>query len=99
MGRAVERDGRPGIARELVDHVKWEDLARGVWNVRSNGRFWIWCDASVVAVAAALECDRDIVEDGCWLQKRKDPLHINFAELVSVMKGVTLAMKWGVQTA
>ena len=50
-----------------------------------------------MAVAAALECNGNIVEDGCWLRKRKDPLHINFAELVAVMKGVTLATKWGVK--
>ena len=85
------------FAKELVDRVKCEDLAKGVWHVNSKGRWKIWCDASAVAVAAALECDGNIVEDGCWLRKKKDPLHINFAELVSVMKGVTLAMKWGVK--
>ena len=85
------------FAKELVDRVKREDPARGVWHVRSKGHFRIWCDASAVAVAAALECDGEIVEDGSWLRKRKDPLHINFAELVSVMKGVTLAMRWKVK--
>ena len=85
------------FAKELVDRVKREDPARGVWHVKSKGHFRIWCDASSVAVAAALECDGEIVEDGSWLRKRKDPLHINFAELVSVMRGVTLAMRWGVK--
>ena len=84
------------FAKELVERVKCEDPARGVWHVRSEGCFRVWCDASSVAVAAALECDDEIVEDGAWLRKRKDPLHINFAELVSVMKGVTLAVRWGV---
>ena len=85
------------FAKDLVDRVKREDPARGVWHVKSKGHFRIWCDASAVAVVAALECDGEIVEDGSWLRKRKDPLHINFAELVSVMRGVTLAMRWGVK--
>ena len=85
------------FAKDLVERVKKEDPASGVWHVNSKGRFRIWCDASSVAVAAALECDGNIIEDGCWLRKRKDPLHINFAELVSVMKGVTLATRWGVR--
>ena len=68
-----------------------------MWHVNAQGRFWIWCDASSVAMAADLECDGEIVKDGAWLRKRKDPLHINFAELVVVMKGVTLAMRWKVK--
>ena len=84
-------------AKELMKRVKEEDPARGVWHVNSKGRFRVWCDASSVAVAAALECDGDIIEDGSWLRKPRDPLHINFAELVSVMKGVTLATRWGVK--
>ena len=85
------------FANELVERVKREDPVRGVWHVRSKGHFRIWCDASLVAVAAALECDGEIVEDGTWLRKRKDLLHINFSELVLVMKGVTLAMRWKVK--
>ena len=96
VGRAVNESAAK-FAKELVDRVKREDPARGVWHVKSKGHFRIWCDASAVAVAAALECDGEIVEDGSWLRKRKDPLHINFAELVSVMRGVTLAMRWGVK--
>ena len=40
-------------------------------------------------MAAASERDGEIVEDGAWLKKHKDPLHFNFAELVAVMNGVT----------
>ena len=40
------------FAKELVERVKRENPARGVWHIKSKGRFQIWCDASSVAVAA-----------------------------------------------
>ena len=65
------------------------------WNVDPGKPFKVWCDSSSVALAAVLECDDKEIEDGEWLRKAKDPLHINFAELVAVLKGVNMAVKWG----
>ena len=39
-----------------------------------------------------------MVEDAAWLRKRDDVTHINLAELEAVVKGLNLAMKWGVTT-
>ncbi|KAK3892373.1 hypothetical protein Pcinc_003743 [Petrolisthes cinctipes] len=37
------------------------------------------------------------VEDAAWLKKKDDFGHINVAELDVVLKGVNLALKWGLQ--
>ena len=44
-----------------------------------------------------LEIDNVEVEDAAWLRKKDDFGHINVAELDAVLKGVNLALKWGVQ--
>ena len=36
----------------------------------------------------------EIIEDGTWLRKVKDPLHINYVELMAVLKGIKLAVQW-----
>ena len=61
------------------------------------GRLNIWCDASKIAYAVALEKENEIIEDGAWLRKADDNTHINLAELNAVVKGVNLAMKWNPQ--
>ena len=45
----------------------------------------------------ALEKENEITEDGAWLRKAGDNIHINLAELNAVVKGVNLAMKWNPQ--
>ena len=37
------------------------------------------------------------MEDASWLRKLKDSSHINLAELEAIIKGLTLAMAWGIQ--
>ena len=58
----------------------------------------VWCDASSLAIGVVIECDGNIVEDGCWLRKTDDCQHINVSELDSVIKGVSLALKWDVSS-
>ena len=36
-------------------------------------------------------------EDATWLWKKDDSAHINVAELYAMMKGINLALKWGLQ--
>ena len=43
-----------------------------------------------------LEVGGHIVDDAGWLTKENDGAHINIAELEAVVKGVNLALKWGV---
>ena len=54
----------------------------------------MWVDASMLALGVALEVAGEIVEDGCWLRPN-DGTHINIAELDAAIKGVNLAILWG----
>ena len=79
---------------ELMERVGVADPVRGVWSAYSlEGR--VWCDASSLAVGCALELNGQIVKDGAWLRKKDDGQHINLAELDSVVRGIILAAKWG----
>ena len=49
----------------------------------------IWCDASKIAYAVALEKENVIIEDRAWLRKADDNTHINLAELNAVVKEST----------
>jgi len=83
--------------KELIDRVRNEDPVGGVWNVPRVDGGVVWCDASAIALGAVLEIDGFVVEDGAWLRKKDDNMHINVAELDSVVKGVNLALKWNVR--
>ena len=77
--------------------VRERDPVGGVWAVCDDKSGTVWCDASSLAVGVVLEIGGSCVEDGCWLRKADDTAHINLAELESVVRGVNLAMTWGVQ--
>ena len=62
---------------------------------RDNGI--IWCDASDIATGVLLEIDSQVVEDAAWLRKKDDCAHINIAELDAVIRGVSLAVNWGLK--
>ena len=49
----------------------------------------------MLAYGVVLEVDYKKIEDGCWLRKEKDPMHINIAELEAILKGVNMALQWG----
>ena len=81
------------LVAEVIEKVKAEDPARGRWSVRGD-RATVWVDASMLALGVAIEVDGEIVEDGCWLRPN-DGTHINIAELDAAIKGVNLAILWG----
>lgn len=94
--QVIPTDIRDMLA-EVERRVERHDPVRGKWHVADATEATVWCDASSLALGAALEVAGDIVEDGCWLRKPSDFSHINLAELESVIKGVNLALSWGVR--
>ena len=77
--------------------VKKGDPVKGEWHIgRSKGGV-IWCDVSSLALGTILEIEGATAEDAAWLWKENDNAHINVAELDATMKGVILALKWGLQ--
>ena len=83
---------------EVVERVREDDPVRGRWHVPKTDHGTVWCDASSLAIGALLEVDGEIVEDAAWLRKRDDYGHINVAELEAVLKGINLALKWGMKS-
>jgi hypothetical protein len=84
---------------EVVERVIKDDPVRGQWsvlNTSKNGK--VWCDASTLAIGCAVEINGQIVEDASWLRKKDDDGHINVAELNAVIKGVNMALKWGLES-
>ena len=86
------------MIEEVLSRVCKEDPVRGYWKVAklSGGR--VWCDASSLALGVVLEIADVVVEDAAWLRKADDVGHINVAELEAVVKGVNLAVKWGLKS-
>ncbi|KAK3878419.1 hypothetical protein Pcinc_017003 [Petrolisthes cinctipes] len=55
----------------------------------------VWMDASAIATGVVLETPQgDAIEDACWL-RRDDSSHINMAELDAAIRGINLAIAWG----
>lgn len=80
---------------ELMSKLAVEDPVKGVFHVSPCKRGRVWCDASSLALGVVLEIGTYVVEDAAWLRKKNDPGHINIAELDAVVKGLNLALKWG----
>lgn len=86
------------ILREIIERVQHDDPVKGRWTVPTDTlEGVVWCDASSVAYGVALEIDGAVVEDAAWLRKETDVGHINIAELDAVMRGINLALKWGLK--
>jgi hypothetical protein len=85
------------MARELQCRVDQCDPVGGIWNVPENSEVKVWCDASSLAIGTCLEIGGVVVEDACWLRKSNDNSHINLAELESIVRGLNLAILWGVK--
>ena len=87
--------------REQMDAV-WarlatDDPATGPWCVAGSSAV-VWTDASSLAVDVLLtSCDGEPIEDACWLL-RDDSGHINMAELDAAIRGINLAVAWGMDT-
>ena len=84
------------MLQETLQRVSTCDPAKGPWTVPRCTKARVWCDASSIAQGVCLEVGGKFVEDASWLRKKTDGAHINVAELEAVVKGVNLALKWGV---
>ena len=91
------RDEVSELARNLAERVASEDPVTGVWEVADEAPARVWCDASSIAIGVCLEVGSEVVEDACWLRSENDSSHINLAELEAVLKGVNLAVSWGLR--
>ena len=90
------------MLEEILQRVRQTDPVRGKWSPGSSDSWHqvrIWCDASSLAQGVALEIDGSVVEDAAWLRGERDCEHVNVAELEAVIKGLNLALKWGVKKA
>lgn len=74
---------------ETITRIGQKDPARVNWCVQDQEIVWV--DASSLATGVALEVDRDIDEDACWLHPNGDTQHINLAELNAVLRDVNLS--------
>ncbi|XP_029636193.1 uncharacterized protein LOC115211658 [Octopus sinensis] len=86
------------MIQEVLVRVGAENPVRGSWYVPKSKSGIVWCDASSIAIGVVLEVGGVMVEDAAWLRKTDDCNHINVAELDAVLKGVNLALKWGLHT-
>ncbi|GAB1600614.1 uncharacterized protein LOC115212112 [Argonauta hians] len=85
------------MMKEVITRVKREDPVKGEWHVSSGEAGVVWCDASSLTLGVILEMGGVTVEDAAWLRKKNDFSHVNVAELDAVMKGINLALKWGLR--
>ncbi|XP_067930494.1 uncharacterized protein [Watersipora subatra] len=83
------------FAKEVMNRMLQHDPVTGCWSVSNVLEGVVWCDASSLAVGCCLEIDGSIVEDSTWLRKF-DESHINVAELEAVIKGLNIALRWGI---
>ena len=86
-----------GMMQEVIARVNEDDPVKGKWHVGNGEEGVIWCDASSLALGIVLEIGGVTVEDAAWLRKKNDCSHINVAELDAAMKGINLALKWGLK--
>ena len=76
-----------------------DDPAHGRWDF-GGGSATVWTDASAIATGVVLtDAEGDVLEDACWLRSQRDSVaHINMSELDAAIKGLNLAISWGVRT-
>ena len=80
---------------DILNRVRENDPARGRWEVNSK-EATVWVDASSLAFGASVEVGGHIIEDASWLRPENSS-HINIAELDALIKGVNLALCWGLE--
>lgn len=85
------------MMQDVIERVRREDPVRGGWYIPKSEKGVVWCDASSIATGVILEIGNVEVEDAAWLRKKHDYSHINVAELDAVLKGINLALKWGLR--
>ena len=83
--------------KDIIEGVKKSDPVKGHWEISNSKVGNVWCDASSLAVGCCVEIGGKMVEDASWIRKQNDSGHINLAELDAVVKGVSLAIKYGLE--
>lgn len=81
----------------IMNGINEKDPVGGKWAVCNSEEGRLWCDASSLAIGVCIEIDGEIIEDASWLRKQDDLAHINLAELEALLKGVNLALCWGLK--
>ncbi|XP_067933083.1 uncharacterized protein [Watersipora subatra] len=84
---------------ETLNRVTRHDPVQGKWSVNRDECCKVWCDASFIAIGVCIKMEGSIVQDASWLRKIDDSMHINVAQSSNVLKGLNLAIKWGVKQA
>ena len=85
------------LVREFYQILDKTEEVGGVWCVDTSGdNCCVWADASSIATACCIEVNGQVIEDACWLKGENNVEHINMGELEAAIKGVTLAIKWGI---
>ena len=93
----VEDDSLRKQMEYVATRLTKEDPCHGVWCVRGD-RAVVWTDASSLAAGVVVETTQgNAIEDACWL-RRDESSHINMAELDAAVRGVNLAIAWGMRT-
>lgn len=72
--------------KEIAERLKDGDPISGQWPVNPASIISVFADACNMALGAALEVDRDVIEDAARLRGEHDTAHINRAELDSVLR-------------
>ena len=89
------------VLRKQMDHV-WArleecDPVRGSWCVSGLAAV-VWVDASSLAEGVVITSPEGCpIEDACWL-RRDESSHINIAELDAAIRGINLAVAWGMKS-
>ena len=94
---AVKDDSLRDHMRYVAARLATEDPCHGAWCVRGD-RAVVWTDASSLASGIVVETPQGVaIEDACWLRRQDDTTHINMAELDAAVRGVNLAIAWGMK--
>ena len=80
---------------QLLQRVAKHDPVRGTWRIPKTACGEVWADAGGLAYGACVKINNEIVEDASWLRPAEDAMHINVAELDAAIKGINMALRWG----
>ena len=78
-------------AREVEERVRENDPVCGSWQIHPADACIVRCDASSLAVGAALEIDKEIVEDISWMRPKGGGRRINISKLDAIFSSLNMA--------
>ena len=85
------------MIQEILVDVEKKDPVTGAWHILETKRGVVWFDPSSIATGVVVEVGGLVAEAATWLRKINGYNHINVAELDAVLKGINLAIKWGLR--